>query len=185
MENFKIRMATLEDALNILEVYKPYVKNTAITFEYIVPTLQEMEERIKTTLKKFPYLVVYQGDTLLGYAYASHLRPHAAYQYSAEVSIYIDESKHSCGLGSKLYDVLEAILKRQNIVNVYACISYPNERSIAFHEKRGYQINGQFHQCGYKLNQWWDMVWMEKCIAKHHLPNEFISIHKIVWEDLL
>lgn len=185
MEHFKIRMATPKDALDILELYQPYIKNTAITFEYDVPTLQEMEERIKKVLQKFPYLVVYQGEFLLGYAYASHLQPRAAYQYSAEVSIYIHESNRSCGLGSKLYDVLEAILKRQNIKNIYACITYPNESSIAFHEKRGYQINGHFHQCGYKLNQWWDMVWMEKYIEKHHVPNDFISICDVVWEDLL
>ena len=36
-ENIRIRTAKIEDARELLEIYAPYVENTAITFEYDVP----------------------------------------------------------------------------------------------------------------------------------------------------
>ena len=65
-----VRLATLEDAAELLAIYAPYVEQTAITFEYVVPTVEEFEARIRNTLKKYPYLVAEQHGEILGYAYA-------------------------------------------------------------------------------------------------------------------
>ena len=29
---------------------------------------------------------------------------------------------------------------------------------------------GQFHQCGYKFDRWYSMVWMEKFLGNHKIP---------------
>ena len=44
-----IRIATENDAEKLLEIYAYYVKNTAITFEYEVPSLDEFKKRIHKT----------------------------------------------------------------------------------------------------------------------------------------
>ena len=61
-----IRLATPEDAVEILKIYAPYVENTAISFEYEVPSEEEFRERIESTLKRYPYIVAEQEGLMIG-----------------------------------------------------------------------------------------------------------------------
>lgn len=163
----EIRVANERDASQLLNIYAPYVKHTAVTFEYDVPTVQEFEHRISSVLRKYPYLVAVLDGTVIGYAYASPFHERAAYAWSAELSVYVDQAYHRKGVGSMLYQKMEELLKQQHVTNLYACIAFPNPKSIAFHEGKGYRLIGHFTRCGYKLGRWWDMVWMEKMIGEH------------------
>lgn len=174
IENLQIRIATVEDSAALLDIYKPYVEKTAVTFEYEVPSLEEFSGRIKTILKKYPVLVAECESEILGYAYAGAFQSRAAYAWAVETSIYIREDCRKFGIGRLLYEELENILRKQNIVNLNACIAYPTEEdtyltkdSVKFHEKMGYRMVGEFRQCGYKFNRWYNMVWMEKHIGEH------------------
>ena len=169
-----IRTASAADAPALLKIYRPYVENTAITFEYDVPSTEEFASRIQHTLRKYPYLVAEEKGTLLGYAYAGPFHERPAYDWAVETSIYVKQDKKGQRIGRALYNALEVQLRRQNIVNVNACIASPaiedahlTRDSILFHEKLGYQMVGEFHQCGYKFDTWYNMVWMEKLIGKH------------------
>lgn len=182
-EDLYIRVATIDDAKEILDIYAPYVENTAITFEYDVPSLEEFEERIKNTLKKYPYIVIESKGEILGYAYTGAFGKREAYDWGVETSIYIKENKGKMGLGKKLYKALEDISKAQNILNLYACIAYPEvedeyltKNSVDFHQYLGYKIVGEFNKCGYKFGKWYNMVWMEKNIGNHE-PNPLPIIH--------
>lgn len=171
----KIRIATPEDASALLAIYAPYVKDTAITFEYEVPSAKEFSRRISDVLMQYPYLIAEKDGTPVGYAYASSFHPRAAYAWCAETAIYIDKNHHGLGIGRYLYEELEKRLKAQHLLNLNACIAYPNPESIAFHEALGYTLIGHFHNCGFKLNRWYDMVWMEKIIGEHETPpKEFL-----------
>ena len=64
-----IRVARLTDAPRLVEIYAPYVKKTVITFEYTVPTVDDFRQRMANTLVKYPYIVVEQGNQVVGYAY--------------------------------------------------------------------------------------------------------------------
>lgn len=162
-----IRPATLSDAPALLGLYAPYVTETAITFEYTIPTLTEFEQRMAHVMERYPYLAAEQNGQILGYAYASSFRPRAAYDWSVETSIYLDRAQRGKGVGTRLYHTLEEQLKKQHILNVYACIAYPNPESIGFHQQLGYKTIGHFTQCGYKNGIWYDMIWMEKMLGQH------------------
>ncbi len=169
-----IRIATKQDAQALLDIYSYYVDQTAITFEYDAPSLEEFTNRILNTLKKYPYLVAEEEGKILGYAYAGAFNPRAAYDWAAEVTIYLDKSAQGKGLGKALYNALENALKLQNIINLNACIAYPevedqylSQNSVQYHQHLGYSLVGQFHKCGYKFNTWYDMVWMEKHLSQH------------------
>ena len=108
-----------------------------------------------------------ENDEIIGYAYADVFRSKAAFDWSVEVTIYVRRGCHRKGVGTALYLRLEELLKKQNITNLYACITYPNPESIAFHEKLGYSYIGRFEKCGYKLGQWQDVVWLGKVIGAH------------------
>ena len=174
MENIVIRSASVNDAEALLNIYAYYVENTAITFEYKVPTVEEFQQRIANTLKKYPYLVAEKEGTILGYAYAGVFKDRAAYDWSAEVTIYLSHNATKCGIGRKLYEALETEMKNRGFLNLYACIGYPIEEdeyltknSAQFHAHLGYRFVGEFYQCGYKFGRWYNMIWMEKLIGEH------------------
>ena len=165
-----IRLATLKDAPALLKIYSPYVEQTAITFEYDVPDLQEFTNRISTVLQKYPYLVAVENEEILGFAYASAFKTRAAYAWSVETSIYVKMDLQHKGVGTALYQELERILAMQQVCNLCACIAYPNPPSIAFHERLGYKTVAHFHHSGYKQGQWYDMIWMEKELCAPTVP---------------
>lgn len=125
MENVSIRIASPDDAEKLLAIYAPYVEKTAITFEYDVPTVHEFRKRMEQTLERYPYLVAAVGDEIVGYAYTGSFVGRAAYDHSAETSIYVDENYRHGGIGKRLYEAIEEISAAQNIINLYACIGYP------------------------------------------------------------
>ena len=174
MENMIIRTATANDAEELLNIYAYYVENTAITFEYDVPTLEEFTQRIENTLKKYPYLVAEKDGEILGYAYAGVFKDRAAYDWSAETTIYLKQDAVKCGLGRMLYETLEKEMKKRGFLNLYACIGYPidddeylTKNSAEFHAHLGFETVGEFHKCGYKFGRWYNMIWMEKIIGEH------------------
>ena len=78
------------------------------------------------------------------------------------------------GVGKALYQELEKKLRNMGILNMNACIAVEPEEdthltnaSSFFHEKMGFKLVGTFHNCGYKFNTWYNMVWMEKIIGEH------------------
>lgn len=174
-----IRPATEQDAAALLAIYAPYVVNTAVTFEYDIPSLEEFAGRIRHVQGKYPYLVAEADGGILGYACAGAFHERAAYGWAVTTSIYVHMHAKRQGIGRQLYATLECILQKQGILNLNACIACPEKDdeyltadSVAFHEKMGYRLVGQFRQCGYKFNRWYHMVWMEKHIAPHveHQP---------------
>lgn len=175
MGELKFRVARPEDAEGLLAIYAPYVEETAITFEYEVPSVEAFRARIAHTLATYPYIVAVEKNKIIGYAYVGRLHERAAYDWSVETSIYVDRRARKHGLGRQLYERLEAILRAMNIINVNACIAYPgtnndpylNTNSPDFHAHLGYQLVGHFHACAYKFDRWYDMIWMEKWIAPH------------------
>ena len=129
-----IRPANLADAQAIQAIYAPYVEKTAITFEYEVPSVQEFEKRISNTIERYPYLVAEEDGQVLGYAYASTYYARTAYDWTTELSIYLNEDARGRGLGSQLYGALEEELEKRGFLRFLACIAVPNEASIAMHE---------------------------------------------------
>ena len=170
-----VRNASLEDAERILEIYDYYVKNTAITFEYDTPSLHEFQKRMEKTMQRYPYLVILKDGRMEGYAYAGAFVGRAAYDWSCEITVYLDHQAQKCGMGRIIYEALEKALREMGIRNLYACIGYPERddeyltaNSAGFHAHLGFVKVGEFHKCGYKFNRWYNMIWMEKIIGKHH-----------------
>jgi phosphinothricin acetyltransferase len=165
-----IRLATESDAEQIQAIYAPYVIHTAISFELEPPTVEEMRGRIGDILPHWPWLVCEQRRKILGYVYAGRHRSRAAYQWSADVSVYIDEQFHRLGIGRALYSSLFAILALQGFYNAYAGITLPNAVSVSLHESLGFQPIGVYHAVGYKLGAWHDVGWWQLMLRAPTIP---------------
>jgi L-amino acid N-acyltransferase YncA len=165
---FTIRPIKLEDAKATLEVYKPYVENTVISFEYDIPSQEEWESRIKTIIAEYPWLVCEYKGEIIGYAYGSKHRYRTAYSWSAESTIYLAEKFHRKGIARVLYETLFNILRLQGYVNVYAGVTVPNAKSEEFHQALGFYEVGTFKKIGFKFGAWHDTRWFQLHLADHN-----------------
>lgn len=156
-----VRLATENDAEQIVGIYAPIVRDAAISFEVDPPTVDEMRRRIAETLERVPWLVCERAGEILGYAYASTHRERAAYQWAVDVSVYVHEHTRRSGVGRALYSSLFKLLALQGFYNAYAGITLPNPASVDLHESLGFQPVGVYRSVGYKLGAWHDVGWWQ------------------------
>lgn len=156
-----LRVATLADAEGIHRIYAPIVATSPISFELNVPDLAEMQERVAYTLEKFPWLVCADKGTIAGYAYASLHRSRAAYQWSVDVSVYVNEAYRRRAIGRALYTSLLAILAHQGFYQAFAGIALPNSGSVRLHEAVGFLPLGVYRDVGFKAGAWHDVGWWQ------------------------
>jgi len=156
-----IRLAEKRDVPGILEIYAPFILETAVTFEEIVPDEGSFWNRIKEIMAESPYLVCEIDGRIAGYAYASGYRSRASYRWSKEVSAYVHPDFQRRKVAEALYASLNEMVRYQGIADLLAIITMPNEPSVAFHEHFGYRKCGEFSKVGYKLSQWQNVGWFE------------------------
>lgn len=161
-----IRFATVYDAEALLSIYGQYI-DTSITFEYVLPSVSEFQERIRQISQGYPYLVYEENGAIRGYAYAHRHQERAAYQWNAELSVYLDRRIQSRGVGKKLYAALLELLTAQGVKTAYGCITLPNRKSVGLHKAMGFSSAGVHHRAGYKNGRWHDVVWYEKALGPY------------------
>ena len=176
-----IRFATTADVPAILAIYAPYITQSAVTFEYDVPTAAEFAERIQTIQTQFPYMVAESDGRVLGYAYASRHRDRIAYQWSVETSVYVHPDGHRQGIARQLYTALFNLLRRQGYYNAYAGITMPNSKSEAFHRSMGFESIGTYTEIGYKLGAWHSVTWFQLNLQPYQPnPQQPIPVTQLV-----
>lgn len=166
-----LREATAADALSLLAIYAPYVRDTAITFEYEVPSEEEFRRRILETTEKYPYFCLEAEGRAVGYAYAAPFRSRKAYQWVAETSVYLAPEAQKRGWGRLLCQALEVSCRAMGLCSLYACITVPKGEdpfvtmdSALFHAHLGYGEIARFAGSGAKFGRWYDTVIMEKVL---------------------
>lgn len=177
-KELNIRLATINDAPALWDIYVPYVHTMAVTFEIVAPTKEEYALRVANVLKRYPFLVAERGGEVIGFAYASAFRPRKGYLHAIETSIYMSMNHRGSGAGKRLYETLGQLLLLQNVYNMNACIAHADPEdeyvpatSRAFHERCGFTLVGKFDKCARKFNNWYDMIWMQKLLVEEHPDN--------------
>ncbi len=164
-----VRVAKLTDAGRFLEIYGPVVRETAISFEEVVPSLEEMQARIRQTQTRFPWLALVEerpeGEHVLGYACASAHRVRASYRWSVDVGIYLDPDARGRGLGKALYRVLLDVVREQGYLNAFGGVGLPNPGSVALHESLGFERIATYRDVGFKHGRWHDVGWWQLRLA--------------------
>lgn len=174
----------------MLAIYAPVVRETIISFETESPSLSDMRERIGKTFERFAWLACEDEGRLLGYAYASAHRERPAYQWSVDVSVYVDETARRKGVGRALLTSLLNILKLQGFYNVYAGVALPNPASVGLFQAMGFGEIGVYRNVGYKLGAWRDVEWLHKQLQEYgSVPETPVTIREAqkssMWETAL
>lgn len=177
-----LRLASAEDAAALAAIYAPYVEKTAISFEWDAPSVEEFRRRMETVLEKYPYLVAQAEGVPVGYAYAAPFAERAAYDWAAELSVYLAPAWCKGGLGKRLYALLENLLREMHVQTLYAKVAWPTDgpdeyltaNSADFHTHVGYRLAGEFRACGYKFGRWYGLRCFEKHIGTH--PSSLLPV---------
>lgn len=176
----KIRLANESDSSSILQIYAPFITDTAISFECKLPTVIEFTERMAKVQKMYPWLICEINGNIVGYAYASRFREREAYEWSVDFSVYINSKYQRKNIGRALYSALFEILKLQGFYNAFAGVTIPNIKSESLHEAFGFKAIGVYKNVGYKFGRWHDVKWFELEIQKHiQEPEKPKAIHEI------
>ena len=179
-----IRFATKEDISPMLEIYRPYVETTTVSFEYTCPSLEEFTARFEKYTQQFLWLVWEEDGEVLGYAYACAPFTRMAYSWVAEASVYLRKDAHRKGIGTALYKALEAILTKQGYLTLYTLVTSENATSLAFHQAVGYEIRAVFPRQGFKMGKALGVTWLEKTLHFVDYPQEMpISVETLVKID--
>lgn len=156
-----LRLARESDAEAVVSIYRPWVENTAVSFELEPPDPAEMARRIRAASVHAPWLICEGTGGPWGYAYASRHRDRAAYQWSVDVAVYVHERRRRKGVGRALYQSLFALLRLQGFVAAHAGITLPNPPSVGLHESLGFRRIATYPSVGYKLGAWHDVGWWQ------------------------
>lgn len=162
-----IRDARPDDVPALLDIYRPFVTGSAVSFELEPPPIEEFAARVAHAQTRWAWLVAEDDSGVVaGYAYAGAFRTRAAYQWTAETSAYVGPAHRRAGVGTLLYQRLLATLSARGYCNAYAGIALPNDASIALHRGVGFEPVGVFRRAGWKFDRWHDVSWWQLVLGE-------------------
>ena len=172
--NVTLRPVREADAEALLSIYAPYVRETVISLETVPPSVEEFRRRIREITAVYPYHAAEAGGRVVGYAYAHRFHERAAYDWTAETTVYVGQDARGCGVGRILYETLLDELRRMNVVRASALITTENEASLAFHRALGFTEDGVVRNCAYKLGRWVSVATLSKVLQSPAVPAPLI-----------
>ncbi len=155
-----------EQIEEVLEIYRPYIERTAITFEYTVPSIEAFAKRVEGITQVYPWLTAVENGRTVGYAYTSRFKERAAFGWAVETSIYLKEEAIGRGTGRALYEALEELSRLQGVHRMYGVITDTAWGSRRFHERMGYRELALLPGCGFKQGSWYGIVYAEKVLRQ-------------------
>jgi L-amino acid N-acyltransferase YncA len=185
-----LRLARETDAEALLAIYAPYVEETAISFETEPPSPEDFRGRIRTNLAHAPWLVCESDGHAVGYAYAARFHARAAYQWTVEVTVYVDRHHHRRRIGQGLYSALLDGVRAQGFRTAVGVIALPNPESVGLHERFDFRCAGVLQSVGFKHGRWHDIGWWALPLASYApsppapLPTSAI-VETAEWRDAL
>ena len=162
-----IRPSREGDVAEIAAIYRHHVLHGLASFEEVPPEPGELGSRRRDILARgLPYLVAERWGHVLGYCYAGPYRSRAAYRFTLEDSIYIDEAEVGRGLGrvllATLLDRCTELGYRQMVAVIGGSETWP---SIRLHAALGFTRIGTLPAVGFKFGNWVDIVLMQRALG--------------------
>jgi L-amino acid N-acyltransferase YncA len=145
------------DAAACAAIYAPYVRDSVASFEAEPPDAAQFAQRIAAAHE---WLIAERDGETAGYAYGSRHAERAAYRWSADVAVYIDERHHRAGVGRALYERLLPRMHELGFWTLCAGITLPNHASTRLHRSFGFEPVGVYRRIGWKHGAWRDVEWL-------------------------
>ncbi|HEY4244476.1 MAG TPA: GNAT family N-acetyltransferase [Kofleriaceae bacterium] len=171
-----VRLAATSDFEAVAAIVNHYIATTAINFRTEPQTAGEWRAEWEPQRARFPWLVAEAGGEVIGVAYAAPWKTRAAYDWSAEVTVYVRHGHARRGVGGALYRELLGRLDAQGYRTQIAVIALPNEPSVAAHEALGFRPAGRLEAVGYKHGAWHDVGFWQRRTGATDAPRAIGSV---------
>jgi L-amino acid N-acyltransferase YncA len=179
---FRVELATERDVPRMLEISNWAAENTTANFATQPESIEPWLETWRRTSPHHPWFVARSDrGEVLGFAKSSPHRSRAAYDWTAELSVYIAPDHQSRGVGTKLYRTLLPQLEAQGYVTLLAGITSGHMPSERLHAKMGFTRCATFHRVGWKFDRWCDVGWWELHLqAAPHGPRPLRAVADVL-----
>jgi phosphinothricin acetyltransferase len=160
-----LRLATLDDAEAIRQIYNLEVTTSTATFDLVPRSLEDQEAWQSARSGAHAVVVAVEDGQILGFGSLSKWRDRPAYSTTVEDSVYVHRDHHGEGVGKAL---LLELLTTAMAHGFHACMARivgGHDASIALHRSCGFEIVGNEREVGRKFNKWLDVVLMERMLT--------------------
>ena len=160
-----LRLATLDDAEAVRQIYNLEVTTSTATFDLVPRTLEEQRAWMAARSGAHAVLVATAGEAVVGFGSLSPWRDRPAYATTVEDSVYVHRDHHGQGVGKA---ILTALLETATAHGFHACMARivgGHEASIALHAACGFEVVGTEREVGRKFGRWLDVVLMERLLT--------------------
>jgi phosphinothricin acetyltransferase len=161
MSTVVTRLARLDDAEALRQIYNVEVQTTTVTFDILPRSLEEQREWLAARSGAHAVVVAEDGDEVIGFASLSPWRSRPAYATSVEDSVYVHRDHQGRGVGRLLLTELLAVARAHGFHAVFARIVGGHASSIRLHESVGFEVVGTEREVGRKFGRWLDVTVME------------------------
>jgi L-amino acid N-acyltransferase len=150
----------------ILDILNDAILHSTALYDYEPRTLGSMRSWFDVKGRgRYPVIGAVDGqDRLLGFASYGSFRPHAAYKYSIEHSVYVHREHRRGGIGQTLLERLMEVANEQQYHVMVGGIDRDNRASIALHEKLGFEPAGIIRHAGFKFGRWLDLAFYQRLL---------------------
>ncbi len=160
-----IRTANQRDCTKLTEIWNPFIRTTDVTFNSNEKTAKGLQAEIRDKADlKHPFMVAEDDGNILGFATYGQFRCSNGYRRTMEHTVILAPEAFGKGLGRKLMTALEDHARGNDVHSMFAAVSHLNPEGIAFHKAVGYTEVARLSEVGYKFDQWYDLVLMQKIL---------------------
>ncbi len=159
-----VRLATLDDAEPIRQIYNLEVTTSTATFDLVPRSLEEQQAWQAERSGARAVVVAELGGEVCGFASLSPWRDRPAYATTVEDSVYVHRDHQGRGVGRALLEELLGTATRHGFHACMARVVGGHEASIALHARCGFEIVGTEREVGRKFGRWLDVVLMERLL---------------------
>ena len=159
-----LRVATLDDAEAVREIYNHEVEHTTATMDLVPRTLADQREWLAARSGAFAAIVAELDGQVVGFASLSPYKERAAYRPTVEDSVYVRRDMGGRGIGKALLNEVVDLAAQSGFHSVMARIEASGTASRALHTSCGFREVGVEIEVGRKFNRWLDVVVMQKLL---------------------
>lgn len=160
----ELRLARLEDAAAIRDIYNIEVTSSTVTFDLVPRTLEEQQTWLSARSGAHAVVVAVENGEVLAFGSLSPWRDRPAYSTSVEDSVYVRREQQGRGIGKVVLAELVRVATAHGFHAMLARIVGGHEVSIKLHEACGFETVGVEREVGRKFGRWLDVVLMERLL---------------------
>lgn len=169
------RLATLDDAAAIAEIYNQGIEERIATFETEPRTTEQIVAAIRERGERYPTVVAERDGQVVAWASASRYRSRPCYAGIGEYSVYVHREARGIGAGKV---VLEALFRESEARGLWKLVSriFPeNVASLALCRATGFREVGVYRRHAQLEGVWKDCVIVEKLLGDAAEPDDGAS----------